>query len=372
MPEGEKLTQVFRRNFTAALAVITAAVLIYCVYRLRYVALVVAISGLLAYLLSWPVERLSLRMRRTYAVTIVFCIFLVLLVGLFSSFVPILAEQVQQLIDTIPAMVNHLAEFTSKWRITLFPGHEYRIADYWPNLDTIVEQRTPSFLAHIFNYTQSIVTGTATVLAAIFIIPLLTLYLLIDSARLKRSLIEFFSRSIRADVERAIDAVNRSLGRYIYSRVILALFVGVTTTLVLAIFGVPFAILLGLLAFVGEFIPVIGPWMAFVPTALIVLATDPVKIIVVGIFLILIQMIETYLIVPKLMGDTMDLHPLTVIIAMLIGGTLGGIAGLLVAIPAAAALKVIFGIFIIRRREHGIEVPELDMIDGAPSPAEPE
>ncbi|HES58742.1 MAG TPA: AI-2E family transporter, partial [Firmicutes bacterium] len=229
MPEGEKLTLLFRRYFTAALAVIAALVLAYCIYRLRYVALIVTISGLLAYLLAWPVERLELRMRRQFAVTIVFSIFVVLLLGLFSSFVPILANQIQGLIDTVPTMVGHLEQLASSWRITMIPGREYLIADYWPDFTAMLEERIPEILANMFNYTQSIVTGTATAVAAILIVPLLTLYLLVDSARLKRSLIEFFSMSMRSDVERAIDSVNRSLGRYIYSRVLLALFVGVAT-----------------------------------------------------------------------------------------------------------------------------------------------
>jgi putative permease len=133
----------------------------------------VIIAGLLAYLLSWPVERLARHMRRPFAVTLVFFIFAILLLGLFSSFVPILAEQVTDLVNTIPFMFSKLEDAAAGWRLTVFPGREYVLADFLPNFDTMLEERTPEFVSNVFNYTQSIVTGT--VAAALFVVPL-TLY----------------------------------------------------------------------------------------------------------------------------------------------------------------------------------------------------
>jgi predicted PurR-regulated permease PerM len=188
------------------------------------------------------------------------------------------------------------------------------------------------------------------------------LYFLADSQKLRAALLGVLPEKARGDADRALTAVNRSLGGYILSRTILALFVGIAATAAMLAAGVPYAVLLGLLMFLGEFIPVIGPWLAFVPALLVILAFEPSVLIFLVPAFIIIQLVENYFIAPKLIGDTMDLHPLTVLLAMMVGGTLAGVAGLFVAIPAAAALKVLLNIFILRREEPGIEVPQLEMI----------
>lgn len=356
------MTHVYRRYLVATLAVVSVLILVFALYKLRWVALTAALAGLLAYFLAWPIERLSRRWPRPAAVWLVFLSFFILLIMLVGSVLPLLSRQIQDLISQLPAILARLETSAYDWRWQIMPGRELVFSDYFADAVDALEKQVPQILGNAMDFTQSFVTGTAAVLAAMLIIPLVALYLLLDSRRLRAALIGCFTKHWRSDVERALTAVNRSLGGYIYSRVLLALFVGVTCTLVLIIFGIDYALLLGLLAFAGEFIPVLGPWMAFFPTALIVLATDPMKIIVVVLFYLAIQLFENYWLAPRWMGGTMDLHPLTVIMAMIIGGTLGGIAGLFVAVPAAAALKVIMGVFVFRREEPGIDVPQLDLI----------
>ena len=356
------MAQVFRRYLVATLAVVGVLVLAYALYRLRIVALLFAIAGLLAYFLSWPIERLARRWPRSAAVATVFVAFLVLLTGLFGAIISVIRSQLQELGNSLPQLIYNLESSAAGWNIQLIPGREFQLSEYLVNLGDELEQSAPAVLANILDFTQTFVTGTAVVLAAMLIIPLLTLYLLLDSQRLRRSLVGTFAAHLQGDVDRALTAVNKSLGGYMYGRLLLALFVGITTTLVLLLFRVEFALLLGLLAFAGEFIPVFGPWMAFFPAALIILATNPLVFVPVALFVIGIQLVENYVIVPKLFGHTMDLHPLTVILALMIGGTLGGVAGLLVAVPAAAAAKVILGVFVFRREEPGIDVPELEAI----------
>jgi len=364
MAQQERMTHVFRRIFVSTWAVAAVLVLVYVLYRLRAVAFVLAVAGLLAYLLSWPIERLAARWPRWAAVTVVFITFLIMLVGLFGAFVPILTEELGDLINAIPGIFASLEAGMGDWVWKLPFEQEFSLAEYVEHITAEIKAGTPAILANAFDFTRTVASGTATVLGAILIVPLITLYFLLDSARLKSSLLAVFDSRMYGDVDKAIEAVNRSLGSYIYSRVLLGLFVGTATTAILLAFGVKYAVLLGLLAFVGEFVPVIGPLLiAYVPLSLIVIATENWAVwFWVTLFFIAVQLIENYLIAPKLIGDTMDLHPLTVILAMMVGGTLGGIGGLLVAIPVAAALKVIFSIFIFRQNLPGVEVPRLDII----------
>jgi len=368
MAQHEPMTHVFRRFFVAALAVVAVLVLVYTIYRLRWVALLFAIAGLLAYLLAWPIRRLERRWPRPAAVWTVFVGFIVLLMGLFGLILPVISNQVQDLLTHVPDLLARLDASTYEMRWQILPGRELVIADYFTEITDEIDRRIPEIASNIFSYTQFVVSGTAAFLAAVLIIPLVTLYLLLDSPRLRLALVGCFAAHWRQDVDKALIALNRSLGSYIYSRVLLALFVGVTTTLTLLAFGIDYALLLGLLAFAGEFVPVLGPWLAFVPIALVVLATVPFSFIWIAIIFLLIQLFENYWLAPRWMGGTMDLHPLTIILAMLIGATLAGIAGVLVAVPAAAALKVIFNIFVFRREEPGIEVPGLDLISNPGQP----
>jgi predicted PurR-regulated permease PerM len=104
--------------------------------------------------------------------------------------------------------------------------------------------------------------------------------------------------------------------------------------------------------------------------AVVAIATDPWDVLWICIIMVAAQIVQTYVLAPKLMGDTMDMHPLTVVLAMLVGGTLGGIAGLIISIPAFAAAKIILNVFVFRRREPGIALPSLDLISQGGGPAD--
>lgn len=368
MAQHEPMTQVFRRYFVAALAVVAVLVFVYALYRLRWVALLFAIAGLLSYLLAWPIQRLTRRWSRPAAVWTVFVGFIVLLMGLFGLILPVVSNQVQDLLTHVPDLLSRLDASTAEMRWQIWPGRELVVADYFTEFTDEIDRRIPEIAGNVLSYTQSLLSGTAAFLLAILIVPLMTLYLLMDSQRLRKALVSCFAEHWRRDVEKALVALNRSLGSYIYSRVLLALFVGLATTVLLLAFQIDYALLLGLFAFAGEFVPVLGPWLAYVPITVVVLATEPFSFIWITIIFLLIQVFENYWLAPRWMGGTMDLHPLTIILSLLIGAALAGIAGVLVAVPAAAALKVIFNIFIFRRQEPGIEVPPLDLISNQGSP----
>jgi len=364
VPQEERLSKVYRRNFVAALGVASALLLLYAFYLLRHVALLFAFAGFLAYFLAWPVERLAKRWPRWVAVTTVFSAFVILLLGLVVAIIPVTFYQTQQLVATLPDLIRRVEEASAGLKLQFLPGRHVDIAAYIDHLLNELQKATPNLLQNVYGYTQSFITGTAAVVVSMILIPLITLYFLMDSQRLRAALLSWFPTYLQGDAERALTSVNRSLSSYIYSRVILSAFVGVAVSIMLAILGLPYALLLGVLSFVGEFIPVIGSWISFAIIALVTLATDPLDLPWIIVLTIIIQTFQNYAIAPKLMGDTMDIHPLTVILAMLIGAALGGIAGLVVAIPAAAAAKVIFNIFVLRREDRGITVPPLDLISG--------
>ncbi len=351
--------QQFRQGAITAAGVVAVLICVYVLYLLRNVAMIVLIAGLLAYVVNWLVCKLALRMPRIAAVWVSMTIFMVIMLSVFGTTLPVISGQVVEFSSSLGEMIDRLDTQISGWNLPFINLGDNTISNYLDNIGNEWQQSTPQ----IISATQNLLSGTASLLAAILIIPLITLYLLLDGERLRNSFITSFPERNRGTLDRVMAAISRSLGNYIYSRLVLGLFVGLMTTIILSVFGIRFAMLLGLLAFFGEFIPVIGPWLAYLPTALIVMTSDSpgtafITLLVVSLYYLIVQMIENYVIVPKLMADTMDMHPLTVILAIMIGGSLGGIPGLFVSIPVAAMIKVLMKIFYYRTAEPGIEVPE--------------
>jgi predicted PurR-regulated permease PerM len=259
-------------------------------------------------------------------------------------------------------MLGTVQKGMENWSIELIPGEQIRFADYVAQISQQLQEGAPRLASNLLVFSQTFLSSTALVGAALFAIPLITLYFLLDSKRLRLALVTCFNRRLQPDVERALDAINISLSGYIYSKTLMSLFVGLATWLMLVVLSVPFSAVLALLAFFGEFIPIVGSWIAFAFVAVVVLANEPLDLLWIIPLTLLIQIIQNYLISPKLMGDKMNLHPLTVVIAMLTGGVVGGLAGLVMALPAAAAAKILLNIFVLRREERGIVVPQLDLI----------
>lgn len=365
MPPHLRLSQVYRRSFVATLGALTAVVLLYALYAVHQVVMMFAIAGLLAYLLAGPIDWLATRYgRRRLFTVLVFIVFMILLLGLFGSFIPIVAGQVSDLIRSAPSIAERLEEHYANLNARYgFASGEMGLPDYLEQLSARLQQGSPDILNRMLEYGRSVLSGTALALTWLLLIPLMTLYLLLDAHRLRLALVKLFSERHQPSVDQALTAVNKTLGSYIYSRVVLAIFVWLTYTVILTLFGVPYALLLGILAFIGEFIPVVGNLIAFVPIVLLVLVTVPESFLWITLILVVLQGLQSYVVQPKVMSDAMDIHPLTVVLAMLVGGTLGGGFGLLLAVPVVAAAKAIYSVLWLRREELlGVDVSVIDLV----------
>jgi len=341
---GERLSQVFWRFFVGAWGVVVVAVLALALYRLRDVMVMFTISGLLAYLLAAPTDWLAKRSHRPVAVGIVFIFFAVGVLGLFGSFLPILYTQGRDLANKLPELLRTIGMAIDQFSADNLAAYnvDINLDQSIQNVLDQIQRGAPQILNNVFNYTQTILSSTAGILAGMVFVPMMTLYLMLDTVRLRAAFLLTFPEHHREEVDTALSAVSASLSGYIRSRVLLALFIFVTYLILFSILGVPFGILLSVLAFVSEFIPVVGWWIAFVPIVAITLLSDnPYAVIWVIIGITVLQLIQNYVLAPKLISDTMDIHPLTVVLAMLIGGAIGGGIGLLLAVPVAAAGKAV-------------------------------
>ncbi len=185
------------------------------------------------------------------------------------------------------------------------------------------------------------VVGVAGGIFGIFTILILTFYMLIASWHLRESFLRLFPRTRRERIDAASREVTVKVSAWLTGQLLLAATIGVTSAIGLWAFGIPYFYVLALVSAIGELIPIVGPVLAAIP-ALGVAATLSVnKVVLVLIFFIVQQQTESHVLVPKVMSRQVGVSPVTIIVALLIGGSLAGVLGAILAVPTAAILQVV-------------------------------
>jgi predicted PurR-regulated permease PerM len=211
------------------------------------------------------------------------------------------------------------------------------------------------------NFGQRVLFG---ILSAITMV-VLTAYLLVDTPRLNRFLFQFIAPERQADAREILSALSRVVGGYVRGQIITSLIIGLYTLAVLLIVGVPNPVAFAVLAAFADIIPLVGAFIAVVPAALAAFQESPTQALIVLGALLVYQQFEDRFLVPRVYGSTLNLPALVVLIAVLVGGELLGIPGILLALPAAAAGRVFLDYYLDRRQAPGLARDQLL----APDPA---
>ena len=189
----------------------------------------------------------------------------------------------------------------------------------------------------VFRVALGVVSGT---LSGIFTL-ILALYITSDSHRILDYLVAFLPRDRREQAERVACHIGLRLGGWVRGQLLLSGIIGLMTLVGLSLIGVKYAVLLALVAAIGETIPMVGPIFSAVPAVIIAFTQSPAQgFMTLGLY-VLVQQLENHLIVPKVMGRAVELHALAVMLALLAGSELMGVAGAILAVPVTAALSVI-------------------------------
>ncbi len=180
----------------------------------------------------------------------------------------------------------------------------------------------------------------------IITILILGFYLLLDSRKLFRSFIALFPKDERERVEDASRRISSKVSAWLAGQLFLAAIIGSTAAIGLGLLGVPYYYVLAMIAAFGEMIPVVGPILAAIPAVGVALTVSPATALFTGVFFLVQQQIENHVLVPKVMERQVGVSAGIVIIALLIGGSLLGIVGAILAVPTAAILQVVFHEFL--------------------------
>ncbi|MDS9201532.1 AI-2E family transporter, partial [Streptococcus pneumoniae] len=193
----------------------------------------------------------------------------------------------------------------------------------------------------------SFISGVITLV----LVPFFLIYLLIDHRKFVPFISGFFSGQRKLWVIKTLKDIDHTLRSYIQGQLFVSFLVGLMLLIGYWIIGLEYALLLALIGMATNVIPFLGPYIAVIPAMLIALVQDPIMAVYVAIIMLVAQQIESNFITPNVMGNALDVHPLTVITLILAAGNIAGIWGIILAIPFYAVVKTIVKNIYARRQE---------------------
>jgi predicted PurR-regulated permease PerM len=198
-------------------------------------------------------------------------------------------------------------------------------------------------------------------IVGLLIIPFWLFYVLKDKDRGFNAFNNMLPRSWRSDVWRLLRIINGILSSYIRGQLLLGLVVGAAVTIAMLVVGAPYPIILGIISGFTEIIPVIGPVVGAVPGVLLALFHPEGWVMVLKVLAVYVgvQQLENNLLVPKIQGDSVKLHPAIIMVSLVVGSQVAGFIGLVAAVPLAAMLRVVY-LYAYRRLTEGYSPREAE------------
>ena len=263
---------------------------------------------------------------RILAVVTIYAIVIGLIALIVALLVPIITDQIKQLYNNFPAIYEKIVSGISK-------AQEGNTSS---DIMKTIQNSLSSLNNTLVNITSSVFTGLAGLFGGLFSIVailVLTFYMTLEENAFKKFVAAVSPAKYQPYLMQLITRIQQRLGWWLRGQLILCAIIGACSFIGLTILGVKYALLLGLIAGLTEFIPIAGPIIGAVPAVLIAFTQTPLKALFVVILYIIIQQLENNLIVPKVMQRATGLNPIVVIIVMLIGAKIAGILGILLAMP---------------------------------------
>jgi predicted PurR-regulated permease PerM len=272
------------------------------------------------------VDRLDRRLPRFLAAILVYLVLFLVLIGIGTLIVPSLLSQATALINSLPDFIDQVQDFLEN--ITFI--------DVETLFDTAFDQFGAFAIALV-----ALPLGIASYLIDILLILFVALYWIILTPQIRGFFLSLFPIDRRNRLERVLNRMGAAMGGYVRGVAIDGLIIAVLTTIGLSIIGVPFALVLGIVAGMLEIIPVVGPIIGGFLILSTALAHDPGLLLPTLIFVLVLQQVESNILVPNIMKSQTEISPLLVLLAVFIGSTIGGLIGALAAIPLVAAMRVL-------------------------------
>ena len=350
---------------------------------LNLVAFPFVATVILYYLFEPIVNRMTLKgIDKRVSIFTIFIVILLLISWGVSFLVPVIQAQTRSFIDNIPTYrdtINRMMEESFFWPTTdrLFPN----ISEFFTEFDLsgVTEQLNP-ILTSTFGSLGSVLGTITQVVTGIFIIPVLLYYLLVEDKKIPNTILYYVPTKYRATVNRMMYQGNYQVSQYIRGQILVATIVGILFGIGYMIIGLDYGITLAVLAGVLNIIPYLGSFIAIIPALIVGLLTGPAMLLKVVLVLVIEQTIEGRFVSPQILGNSMKIHPITILLILLGAGRLFGVSGEILGVPGYEIIKVIFSeLYGLYRERSGIyddeEIPlplqgELTDLDEVEEPLE--
>jgi predicted PurR-regulated permease PerM len=320
----------------------------------------ILIAMLLAAALNPAVERLEARgLGRGWASTVVFLVALLLLTAIGALVIPPLVTQVTDFVNAVPDFVDDL---TAGRGPLGWLQDEYQLVD---RIREAIEKQGPGGVLGLSEPFLDIVRSVVTAVVGTVTIIFLTYFMLLEGPRTIAALLDQLPETVRPRYERVGRDIYRTISGYVTGNLLISVLAGTVSTILLFAVGSEYAIALGLLVAILDLIPLAGATLAAIIVSTVVLIeTDWVRFLIVVAFFVGYQQFENHVLQPLVYGRTVQLSPLAVLCAVLVGAQLAGILGALLAIPVAGSLLAVIREILQYRRDNAIELPALDIDRG--------
>lgn len=303
---------------------------------LRAVLTPFLIAMIISYVLNPVVSLLHERkVPRTIAVLLIYALFCTAIAVLLMNMIPMFLNQLQELNEHVPEITMRAQNFANDVsKSALLPDSLRSGIDNWL---ISMEKRLSTALLNLINNIGSMLNAVFIG----FIIPFLAFYILKDFDVLERTVITYVPRAHRVNTVRLLKDIDSALGSYIRGQFIVCLIVGVLAYCGYMLIGMPYPLLLAGIVAITNIIPYIGPFFGAAPALLMAATVSFKMVMLVAVVNTICQILEGNVISPQVVGRKLHMHPLTIIFALLVGGELAGVIGMVIAVPIFATVKVI-------------------------------
>ena len=350
------------------LVLFAASVMRTAVYQLLTLLLLIVLAIFFAYLIA-PLVNLIQKpffernraklMPRAVAIAIVYIGLLAVLWSAFTYLLPLVNDQVTQFAQQFPSyseqVRGRLEELNRRYERTPIPSSvREQVQKSVQQFGDYIGETAPTIVGYV-------AVGLVSFLPYLVLIPILAFFLLKDAELFKLAAVKAFPRGrLRGRAELFFQDLNKTMAAYIRAQLVSCALIGTICTIGFTILGVPYSLLLGLIAAIFEFIPLAGPLTVLVLAATVASFTSFNQALYVVVFLLILRGLQDYVFYPRIIREGIHLHPLAIILAVLAGGELAGVTGIFLSIPLVAVGTVAYRHLLEHRGSAGIVAELLD------------
>jgi predicted PurR-regulated permease PerM len=315
------------------------------------------LAGFFYYLLRPLVnyfERMNIH--KTISIILIYCVLAASAVVFFIIIWPILQTQIENFIKSAPELIKGFEVQVTKMQ-------ENRLVSMVIGNNTDISTKLSEYLNQAITAASNYVSNVFSILTSFVIViataPIILYYMLKESEHIPTSILHIIPKRYRRDGKEVIGEIDAALSGFIVGRVIITCLLGVLLYIGFLLIGLPYSLLLAVIATVLNIIPYIGQFLGAIPCLIVAFIDAPSMIIWVIVVTLIAQQIESSFLSPHIYGKRLDVHPLTTIILLLVAGDIVGILGVILAIPAYMVVKIIviriYKLFLAEKFEELIE-----------------